>query len=108
MAGESIFKDESMWQLYVKGQSKQTASTVKAGFASDDHAEDAGWTPETSAENFRKSIADGWVWLDFISISQTIGCQTEEIEYESRTTSISGEYFETQELEAAFQVFESS
>ena len=76
-AGESIFKDESMWQLFVKGQSMQTASSVKAGFATHDHVEDAAWTPETSAEKFRKSIADGWVWLDFISISQTIGCQTE-------------------------------
>ena len=57
----------------------QTASSVKAGFAaSNDHVEESAWTAETSAEDFRKSIADGWVWLDFISISQTIGCTTEE------------------------------
>ena len=77
-AGESIFKDDDMWNLFIKGQSKQTASSVKAGFASIDQAEDTAWTPESSSDKFRRSIADGWVWLDFISISQTIGCKSEE------------------------------
>ena len=42
---------------------------------SDTNAEQQFGSAQRSEESFRASVADGWVWMDFISIPQTIGLQ---------------------------------
>ena len=75
-AGKAIFKTEEMWQTFVKGRSKQLEKSQGNEVVA--RGERQAWAPEKSAETFSRSVRDGWVWMDYISIPQTIGCTTAE------------------------------
>ena len=80
IAGESIFRSEEDWNAYSRGFTAENARSASTKHAS---ASDKGSFGEEesvmrSESNFLASIADGWVWMDYISIPQTIGCESEE------------------------------
>ena len=62
-AGENIFKNDDMWQTFVKGRSKQMEKSQ--GNEAISKAEIFGqrgvWAPEKSADTFARSVRDGWV-----------------------------------------------
>ena len=71
-AGENIFKNDEMWLTFVKGRSKQMEKSQ--GNEAITKSSASVWAPEKSAETFARSVREGWVWMDFISVPQTIGC----------------------------------
>ena len=80
IAGESIFRSEEDWNAYSRGFTAENARSASTKHAS---ASDKGSFGEEesvmrSESSFLASIADGWVWMDYISIPQTIGCESEE------------------------------
>lgn len=74
----SVFKSGDEWEVYCKGTSK-TASTLMAppSMANAPGEVEPGLQANTP-EGFRASVVDGYVWMDYISIPQTIGCKSDE------------------------------
>ena len=71
--GESIFRSEEDWLAYSKGLTAQNmmSATTKHGSA-------VAQSMVRSEQEFFRSIAEGWVWMDYLSIPQTITCKTAE------------------------------
>ena len=71
-AGERVFKDENFKRGYLTGFAKNNVTNIHAA---------AGWTSsstgEITDEQFQRSATDGWVWMDYISIPQTVNLKTE-------------------------------
>ena len=68
IAGESIFKSVADEEAYHRRVDNDNLAAV--GGRAADVAE--------SSDRFRRSVADGWVWMDFVSIPQTIGLEHED------------------------------
>ena len=62
IAGESIFKTPEEEEAYHKGMSVANAKVS-------DHGGRTGGVAESRA-SFRRSVEEGWVWMDFTSIPQ--------------------------------------
>ena len=79
IAGESIFRSEEDWNAYSKGYTAENAGSASTKHAS---ATQGSFGDEESVlrseAHFLASIADGWVWMDYISIPQTVTCTTTE------------------------------
>ena len=63
----------SDWRAYSKGYTAVNAFSVQQTSGVVEHS---GEQSDESA--FRGGLRDGWVWMDYISIPQTIGCSSEE------------------------------
>ena len=61
-AGENIFKNDEMWQTFVKGRSKQMEKSQ--GNEAITQSSASVWASEKSAETFARSVREGWVWID--------------------------------------------
>ena len=68
--GESVFRDAEVAEAYFKGLGKESIALSLLGV----DAHHAEVLPET----FQQSATDGWVWMDYLSIPQTIGLSTKE------------------------------
>ena len=79
IAGQSIFRSEEDWNAYSKGYTSENAKSATTKHAA---AKDGSFGNEESVQRseaqFLASIADGWVWMDYISIPQAINCKSEE------------------------------
>jgi hypothetical protein len=68
IAGESIFRSEEDWNAYSKGYTAENAASASTKHAS---ATQGSFGDEEavlrSEAHFLASIADGWVWMDYIS-----------------------------------------
>jgi hypothetical protein len=68
IAGESIFRSEEDWNAYSKGYTAENAASASTKHAS---ATQGSFGDEEavlrSQAHFLASIADGWVWMDYIS-----------------------------------------
>ena len=68
MAGEYVFRSEEQCQTFAKGYSTTNKLYNKHnGFPNSE---------DLSTENFRQAVSNGLVWLDFISVPQTAGCES--------------------------------
>ena len=68
MGGENVFRSEDQWQTFAKGYSTTNKLYNKHnGFPNSE---------DLSTENFREAVSNGLVWLDFISVPQTAGCES--------------------------------
>jgi hypothetical protein len=71
---EDVFRSEDDWQAYAHGFKTNGGSIVQLDSSS--FLEALGAASRTPWE-FRQSIEAGWVWMDFISIPQTVGLRSE-------------------------------
>ena len=79
IAGERIFRSEEDWNAYSKGYTKENAQSASTEHATASAKGSFGDERVLRSEaQFNASIADGWVWMDYISIPQTIGCKSED------------------------------
>ena len=77
---EDCFRDKDQWEQYSKGLSMNNRISNKAGSADVAQLSAEDEACGKSAEDFRLSVAPetSWVWMDFISIPQTITCVSKE------------------------------
>ena len=68
ISGESIFKSDDDWSAYTKGACEENARWSALAHA---------WS--ISPEEFKASIGEGWVWMDYICIPQVINAPSEEV-----------------------------
>ena len=73
----SIFKTPEDWTSYSTGATSANAKLVASSVGEQGAAAVGGGAAKTP-EALRASIMDGFVWMDYISIPQTIGCQTDD------------------------------
>lgn len=73
---EECFRDQDQWVSYSKGLSLSEQEAHKAANIDQLSEEDMRGK---SAEDFRRSVGPdtSWVWMDYISIPQTVSCKSE-------------------------------
>ena len=83
----SIFDSREDWASYAQGASlanQQWHARIKSEAASPERrkmtaaaAKSPAFSEAAKVEEFQRTLRDGWVWMDYISIPQTVGCVTE-------------------------------
>ena len=74
---KDVFRDEEQCSAYMQGMSKANLSNASSAYGSVDMS--AISSRGLSVDAFKHSIGPetSWVWMDFISIPQTVGCASE-------------------------------
>lgn len=73
--GENIFASDHEWEAYAKGHKKDNQAFLRANSKASLEALERG---ALSLADFQESIANSWVWIDYLSIPQTIGLDSKE------------------------------
>ena len=87
--GKGLFKSHEDWKAYAEGITTTNAKSVRAFGADEESAAlgagasglDAGASAEMDEERrlalrhetFKASVTDSWVWMDYLSVPQTVG-----------------------------------
>lgn len=84
-APEKLFKNDEDWQAYARGYTEANAATLLSSKTARAIGEGrtltknalpsvgADASTDDAREFFAACVRDGWVWMDFISVPQTIG-----------------------------------
>ena len=87
--GKGLFKSHEDWKAYAEGMTTTNATSFRkfgsnaesASLGTGSSACEAGASPEMDVERrlalrhetFKANVADSWVWMDFLSVPQTVG-----------------------------------
>jgi hypothetical protein len=79
-----LFKDEADWKAYATGFTEANRATLENAAKQRGDAQTSMTTVESvdldaSRDTFAASVKQGWVWMDYISVPQTIGLATHEL-----------------------------